>query len=91
MGAAKKLKELFFGSSTPGNSSAKEAKKVKVVSQTAEEISEINNNPHGNSRHDKQEIEILKHKISRRFKDDPGAAKKAAAIIERMLNTPSKK
>lgn len=88
MGAAKKLKELFFGSPGP---SAKAAKKVKVVSQTAEEISAIHEKPHSNPRHDKQEIEILKHKISRRFKDDPQAAKKAAAIIERMLNTPSKK
>ncbi len=84
MGAAKKLKELFFGS-------PKQPNKAKVMSQSVEKVSEISQKPNYNPRHEKQEVEILKHKISRRFKDDPEAAKKAALIIEKMLNTPSKK
>ncbi len=81
MGAAKKLKELFFG--VP-----KQAPKETKMNQAVEKVTDINSN---NPRRDKQEVEILKHKISKRFKDDPEAAKKAALIIERMMNTPSKK
>ena len=83
MGAAQKLKELFFGA-------PKEAPKSKKTMQAAvEKVTEINSR--SNPRRDKQEVEILKHKISKRFKEDPEAAKKAALIIEKMLNTPSKK
>lgn len=84
MGAAKKLKELFFGS-------PKATKKAKAMNQSVEKVTDINPPSRSNPRRDKQEVEILKHKISRRFKDDPEAAKKAALIIEKMLNTPSNK
>lgn len=80
MGAAKKLKELFFGA----------PKKEKPMNQAIEKVTEIKRKV-PQSRHEKQEVEILKHKISRRFKEDPEAAKKAALIIEKMLNASPKK
>jgi hypothetical protein len=83
MGAAKKLKELFFGPS-------REIKKANAMSSaTVENLKEIDHK--SNPRRDKQEVEILKHKISRRFKDDPDAAKKAALIIGKMMNLPPDK
>ncbi len=80
MGAAKKLKELFFGA----------PKKVNPMGQSVEKVTEIKPQARNNSaKYDKQEVEILKHKISRRFKEDPDAAKKAALIIEKMMNQSS--
>ena len=79
MGAAKKLKELFFG--TPAKEQPTPTKKKPPL----HEVPKPNQ-----TKYDKQEIEILKHKISRKFKEDPNAAKKAALIIEKMINNNKK-
>ena len=81
----KKFKNLFSKGSAQKSLSASHTKKEDKMEPTKSRDPKTKQN----NVHDKQAIEQLRKLISGKFKD-PAAAKKAAQIIEQMIN-PSKK
>jgi hypothetical protein len=78
MGALDKFKDLF-GEKTPKKAPASKPSKLKEVKADASKSQQ------------KAEVEILRQKIQEKLKKDPQLQKKAAMVIEKMMNEKPKK
>ena len=81
MGAIDLLKALFYGSAKPKK---KPQNKVQSPSKPSH-LKLVPKKPVANQSFDKQQIQMLQSKISKKIQDDPELSKKAAIIIEKML------
>ena len=85
MGAKDLFKSLFFPNSKPVKKSKKKVSSKKTHLKDVSKQKTTNSQPVSKSSHEKREIELLKQKISDQT-STPEGSKKAAMIIEKMLN-----
>jgi len=84
MGAANKLKELFGKRPSSRDEKSEKGKKENCLKKKKDQKQTLNTEQ--KAQKDKAEVEYLRKVIQERLKKDPKLSKKAAQLIEQMLN-----